>query len=139
VAAVAIVLAVAIVALGWLIWSHTRSSSPELPWTGRLGAAALDRSTGRVEASGKLTNALSHPVEFQVLYACNGTHRIMGFPMTSRVITLAPGHSTSWTIHSAALRFKSDATPVPKSELAHLSTWFNCAMTVTTPGYDQSR
>jgi hypothetical protein len=134
VAAIAIVLAVAIAGLGWLIWSDTHSSTPELPWTGRLGTAALDRSTGRVEASGTLTNALSHPVKFQVLYACNGTHRIMGFPMKSPIITLAPGHSTAWTIHSAVLRLKSDATPVPKSKLAHLSAWFNCAMTVTTPG-----
>jgi hypothetical protein len=86
-----------------------------------------------------VTNALSHPVKFQVLYACNGTRRIMGFPMKTKVITLAPGHSAVWTLRSPVLRLKSDSTPVSKSKLAHLSTWFNCAMTVRTPGYDQSR
>jgi hypothetical protein len=133
-AAAAIVLAVAIAGLGWIVWSHTHSSTPEDPWTGRLGAAALDRSTGRVEASGTLTNALSHPVKFQVWYTCIGSRRVMPFRMRSAIITLDPGRSTAWTIHSPVLRLKSNAKPVPRSRLAHMSNWENCAMMVRTPG-----
>jgi hypothetical protein len=139
VAAIAIVLAVAIAGLGWVVWPHTRSSTPELPWTGQLGAAALDRSTGRVEASGTLTNVLSQPVKFQVWYTCTGSRRVMPFRMKSAVMTLGPGRSTPWAMHSAVLRLKSNANPVPRSRLAHMSTWENCAMMVRTPGYDQSR
>jgi hypothetical protein len=132
-------LVLAIAGLGWAVWSHTHSSTPELPWTGQLGAATLDRSTGRVEASGTLTNVLSQSVKFQVWYTCTGSRRVMPFRMKSAMITLGPGRSTAWSMHSAVLRLKSNANPVPRSRLAHMSTWENCAMMVRTPGYDQSR
>jgi hypothetical protein len=91
-----------------------------------MGAAAFNHSTGRFSASGHLTNVLSHRAKFRVVYFCNPPkHGVDPFQMDSRIITLGPGRSTGWTVHSPVLQ--------PKSKLAHV-TWANCAMIVRTPG-----
>ena len=139
--AAVVVVAVVGIAVGWVAWPHGHSASAA-PFTAEFGVPRLDRTTGRVSASGSITNVLSRSARFEVHLDCNPPDRhIVGFGLHSRLIRIAPGASSAWAARSAALR--TVARPghpsgrVPRSTLAHLRTWVSCAYWVATPGVPQ--
>jgi hypothetical protein len=124
--------------IGWLASPHA-APRPDVPYTAQFGAPQVDRATGRVSASGMVTNLLSRPLRFEVHLECNPhTRHIAGFGLHSGLLVAGPGASSSWTARSAVLRTVSrpghPSASVPGSDLAHLGTWMSCAYWVATPG-----
>jgi hypothetical protein len=138
--AVGVVVAV-IGGIGWRASPHA-APRPDVPYIGQFGAPRVDRATGRVAASGTITNLLAKPLRFEVHLECNPhTRHIMGFGLHSRLLVAEPGASSSWTARSAVLRTVSRpghaTASIPSSDLSHLGAWMSCAYWVATPGVPQ--
>ena len=124
------VIAAVIGAIGWVASPH---AVPRFhpPYTANFGVPHLDRATGRVLASGTLTNLLSSPLRFEVHLQCNPHARhITPFGLHSRLLVAVPHASQSWTAWSAVLRPAS-------SDPAHLGGFMGCVYWVATPGVKQ--
>ena len=125
------VIAAAIGGTGWVASPHALPR-PGPPYTAAFDVPHVDRATGRVVASGTLTNLLSSPLRFEVQLECNPhTRHVKGFGLHSRRLVAMPHASQSWTAWSAVLRTVSrpghPAGSVPSSDLAHLRAYMTCA------------
>ncbi|HEX5248582.1 MAG TPA: hypothetical protein VFW14_02835 [Gaiellales bacterium] len=116
--------------VGWMASPHALPR-PGPPYTADFGVPRVDRATGRVVASGTITNLLSSPLRFEVHLECNPhTPHIKGFGLHSRPLVAVPHASQSWTAWSAVLRPAS-------SDLAHIGADITCAYWFATPGVEQ--
>ena len=132
-----VVIAAAIGGIGWVASPHALAR-PGPPYTAEFGVPHLDRATGRVVASGTLTNLLPSPLRFEVHLECNPhTRHIKGFRLHSRPLVAVPHASQSWTAWSAVLRTVSRPGHSPESDLAHLGAYMTCAYWFATPGLQQ--
>lgn len=135
------VIAATIGGTGWVASPHALPR-PGPPYTAAFDVPHVDRATGRVVASGTLTNLLSSPLRFGVQLECNPhTRHVKGFGLHSRRLVAMPHASQSWTAWSAVLRTVSrpghPAGSVPSSDLAHLRAYMTCAYWFATPGVQQ--
>jgi|KBSMisStandDraft_5_1062788.scaffolds.fasta_scaffold931990_2 hypothetical protein len=134
---VGVVIAAVIGGIGWAASPHALPR-PGPPYTADFGVPHVDRATGRVVASGTLTNLLPSPLRFEVHLECNPhTQHIEGFALHSRLLVAVPHASQPWTAWSAVLRTVSRPGRSSASDRAHLDAYVTCAYWFATPGVPQ--